>query len=110
MSRQHRATAIVSILLLTAIPMSAEQLAPGIYSVTEELAGSDLEPLQDILAGTDIVGLGEAVHTTQGFSRAKVRVFQYLVEDMGYRAFGFETSWADAEVAASILTESGALT
>ena len=38
-----------------------------------------------------MVALGESVHTTRGYSQAKLRIFRYLVEKHGFRVFAFET-------------------
>jgi len=57
------------------------------------LSTTDLEPLRHLLDGASIVGLGETVHTNGGFYLMKDRIFRYLVETMGFRAFGFETPW-----------------
>jgi erythromycin esterase len=42
------------------------------------------------------VGLGESVHTSGGYSDAKVRIFRFLVEDHGFRAFAIESPRVDA--------------
>lgn len=44
-----------------------------------------------------LLGLGEAVHTSEGFYSAKVRLVKYLVEHHGYRALAFETPWGRAQ-------------
>ena len=78
----------------------AREILPGIYrlrGIDPGLSHRDLRPLGKMLRRAELVGLGEAVHTTRGFSEAKFRLFRYLVEDEGFRAFGFESSWIDAE-------------
>ena len=87
------------------------EIQPGIYrmnGIEETLPTRDLKRLGKLLRGVDVVGLGEAVHTTRGFSRAKFRLFQYLVEKRGFRVFGFESPWVEAErVAAYVATCGG---
>lgn len=51
---------------------------------------SDLAPLRDWIGDARIVALGEATHGTEEFFRMKHRVFEYLVEEMGFTAFAFE--------------------
>jgi erythromycin esterase len=68
----------------------------GIYQLAgtdPNLPTTDLEPLRNLLDGASVVGLGESVHTSGGFYLMKDRVFRFLVETMGFRAFGFETPW-----------------
>lgn len=72
----------------------------GLWRITgtdPNLPQEDLEPLRRIVGGAQFVGLGESVHTSGGFYELKHRVFRYLVEQMGFRAFGMETSWIRAE-------------
>ena len=60
-----------------------------------------------ILGGSTVVGLGESVHTSGGYSQAKFRLFKFLVEDMGFRAFAFESPWVEAEKAARYVDTCG---
>lgn len=57
----------------------------------------DLEPLRQIVGGAQYVSLGETIHTSGGFYEMKHRVFRFLVERMGFRVFGMETSWYKAD-------------
>lgn len=77
-------------------------VGPGLYRLhgtDPELPYDDLEPLHFIVGNATFVGLGESVHTNGGFSEMKHRVFRFLVEEMRFRAFGFETPWVEAELA-----------
>jgi len=56
-------------------------------------AWADLSALQTIVGNAHYVGLGESVHATEGYSQAKLRVIKYLIENMGFRAFGIESPW-----------------
>ena len=62
---------------------------------------ADLAPLREIIGEAHWVGLGESIHTTEGFSQAKFRIVRYMVEEMGFRALAFEsgTGWRDASKA-----------
>jgi erythromycin esterase len=80
---------------------TVEEVGPGVYALSGIDADGpydDLRPLGEMLEGVQVVGLGEAMHTSGGFYRAKTRVFRYLVEEQGFRAFAFETPWDDAQM------------
>lgn len=81
-------------------PPGGFPVQPGIYRLHgthPELPQDDLEPLRQILGNAAIVGLGESVHTSGGYYEMKHRVFRFLVEKMGFRAFAFESPWEDAD-------------
>lgn len=76
------------------------QIGPGVYRLAgtdPELPSTDLAPLRRIVGEARFVGLGEALHTTGGYYRMKHRLFRYLVEEMGFRVFGFESPWTWVE-------------
>ncbi|UCH97455.1 MAG: erythromycin esterase family protein [Candidatus Aminicenantes bacterium] len=50
----------------------------------------------DFLGDVKIVGLGEATHGTKEFFQMKHRIFKYLVEEHGFKAFGFECDFAES--------------
>ena len=50
----------------------------------------------DPLGQASIVGLGEATHGSKEFFEAKHRIFRYMVEHFGHRAFGFECDFAES--------------
>jgi hypothetical protein len=66
--------------------------------IDSRLPHDDLEPLSRLVADSRVVAFGESVHTSGGYSTAKFRLFKYLVERHGFRAYGFETPWKDAEL------------
>lgn len=73
----------------------------GLYrieGIDESLPHTDLAPLEEILDRARFVGLGESVHTSGGYYRAKFRLFRYLVEVLGFRAFAIESPWQDADL------------
>ncbi|MEO1270577.1 MAG: erythromycin esterase family protein [Myxococcota bacterium] len=78
-----------------------EPLPPGISAIAglgTDLPYDDLAPFGELVGDRPIVALGESVHTSGGFYQAKVRMFQYLVEEKGFRAFAFESPWVDADI------------
>ncbi len=75
------------------------ELPDHVYEISgldTDLPHDDLAPLSDIIGEARWVGLGESVHTSGGYYQAKFRLFTWLVEEKGFRAFGFETPWDDA--------------
>ena len=86
-------------------------IQPGIYrlhGIDPELPQNDLEPLRQLIGKAAIVGLGESIHTSGGYYEMKHRVFRFLAERMGFRAFAFESPWEDADqVAAYVATCAG---
>lgn len=79
---------------------------PGIYRLNGMDAGlpdGDLQPLSWIVAGASVVALGETAHTSGGYYRMKHRIFRFLVEEMRFRAFAFETTWSRADRVATYL-------
>ncbi|HWL87572.1 MAG TPA: erythromycin esterase family protein [Polyangiaceae bacterium] len=55
------------------------------------LPTKDLEPLREIIGGTEVVGLGESFHTSGGYHSARKRIIEYLIEHMGFRVLALET-------------------
>lgn len=58
---------------------------------------ADLEPFRAIIGNATVVGLGESFHTSGGFYLMKHRLFRFLVEEMGFRAFAMESNWEAVE-------------
>jgi erythromycin esterase len=50
----------------------------------------------DPITNNSIIGLGEATHGTAEFSKAKHRIFKYLVENHNYKVFAFETDFGES--------------
>ena len=77
------------------------EVRPGIYQVhglEPDLPVDDLAAFAHLVGDAEVVALGESVHTSGGYYRAKYRLFRYLVEELGFRAFAFESPWTDAEI------------
>ncbi len=56
----------------------------------------DLTPLRTMVGDARIVGLGEGTHGTREFFRAKHRILEYLVEEMGFSIFSIEANMPEA--------------
>lgn len=50
----------------------------------------------DVVGDARVVALGETAHGTGDFTRLRLRVFQALVRDKGFRVYAVESSWADS--------------
>src|SRR5688572_22126101 len=74
---------LVSWLKTAAIPISTT--APGTNL-------KDLAPLKTTLANVHIVGMGEATHGSREFFQMKYRMFQLLVQELGFEVFALEGS------------------
>lgn len=71
-------------------------LEPGVWRLhgfSPALPTDDLEPLRRVIANARFVGLGESIHTSGGYYQMKDRVVRFLVQNMGFRAFGIEGPW-----------------
>ena len=80
------------------VPVVAE-LKEKIYPISgsqPDLPKSELTGLDATFEQAYFVGLGEATHGTLEFFEMKNRIFQYLVEEHGYKAIGFEATWGGA--------------
>jgi erythromycin esterase len=49
-----------------------------------------------MIGNATVVGLGEGTHGTREFSRMKHRIFEFLVERMGFTVFAFEANLPEA--------------
>ncbi|MCT9078212.1 erythromycin esterase family protein [Streptomyces fulvoviolaceus] len=54
----------------------------------------DLRALDRMIGGAEVVGLGEATHSSHDFFALKDRVFRHLVEEKGFRTFALEAPWS----------------
>ncbi len=105
--RNLRPVTGVSMLILFSLLLAGtalgDEVRPGIqilHGINVNLPNDDLKPLKRIIGDASVVALGESVHTSGGYYRLKYRVFRYLVEEMGFRAFAIESPWDTAERAA----------
>jgi erythromycin esterase len=80
-------------------PDAAPSLPLGIYRLSgtdSNLPDDDLAPLDAVIGNAPIVALGESVHTSGGYSAAKVRFFEHLVTKQHFRVFAFESPRTNA--------------
>jgi erythromycin esterase-like protein len=56
---------------------------------------SDLAPLQKVLKDVQVVGMGECTHGSREVFQMKHRMFEFLVEKMGFTVFALESSMPD---------------
>jgi erythromycin esterase len=61
------------------------------------LPSADLDRATSMFDDADVVALGETVHSSEGYARARGRIVRYLVEKKGVRAVAFEGPWGPAE-------------
>ncbi|MGA3097135.1 MAG: erythromycin esterase family protein [Bryobacteraceae bacterium] len=59
-------------------------------------AFADMAPLKARLKDARVVAMGEATHGTREFSQFKHRMFQFLVEELGFTVIGVEGNWPES--------------
>ncbi len=57
---------------------------------------NDLDPLRKLIGSAHLVALGEATHGTHEFFQLKHRIFEFLVNEMGFTVFAIEASMPEA--------------
>ena len=96
-----------SIILALVLAAALASSSNGLYRLSGDeghLAQGELEPLREMIGGATIVALGESVHASEGYPRAKKEVIQFLVEKMGFRQLAWETPWIAAGVTAKYIS------
>ncbi|MFJ4105325.1 erythromycin esterase family protein [Amycolatopsis japonica] len=73
---------------------SLDRVAYPLRSTEPGRHTADLRALGRMIGDAKVVGLGEATHGSHEFFTMKERVFRYLVEEKGFRAFALEASWS----------------
>lgn len=79
----------------------APSLPPGVYPFDgpdESLPTGDLAPFAAAIGDAPVVGLGESVHTSEGFLELRSRLIRYLVAERGFRAVAIESPHTAAEI------------
>ncbi|MFF1378192.1 erythromycin esterase family protein [Streptomyces sp. NPDC058308] len=75
-------------------PVAAiERAAHPLRSTAPGGGTEDLRPLDAMVGGASVVGLGEATHGSHEFFTMKERVFAHLVAEKGFTTFAQEVSW-----------------
>jgi erythromycin esterase len=70
------------------------QHALALKDVAECVDTDDLQPLQRLLRGVRVVGLGETTHGTKEFFQVRHRLSRFLIEAMGFNVLAIEGSFA----------------
>lgn len=79
------------------------ELMPGVYrfdGISADLPMDDLAPFRSMVGDASLVGLGESIHATRGYSQMKFRLFKYMVSELGFRVIAFENPWIEADLVA----------
>ncbi|GLF96194.1 erythromycin esterase family protein [Streptomyces yaizuensis] len=72
--------------------LSAADPVPALARAAHPL--TDLRPLERMVGGASVVGVGEAAHGSGDFFRSKQRIFEHLVERKGFTTFALEANWS----------------
>jgi len=78
-----------------------EWAAANAIPITSTKPGSgfdDLTPLENIIGDARVAGFGEAIHTAHEFNELKVRIFEFLVREMGFTAFVMESGLTNGKL------------
>ncbi|MGB7762283.1 MAG: erythromycin esterase family protein [Bryobacteraceae bacterium] len=70
--------------------------AISLASVQPGSSFADMAPLAARLKDARVVAMGEATHGTREFQQFKFRMFQFLVQNLGFTVFGIEANWPEA--------------
>ncbi|WP_426363081.1 erythromycin esterase family protein [Streptomyces sp. E-08] len=103
LSLRRRRLPLVGLLLAACLgslaPAAGAATAPAGTDPARELARSarpltDLRPLDRMIGSAEVVGIGEATHSSADFFTAKHRIFEHLVESQGFTTFALEAPWS----------------
>ncbi|WP_435208905.1 erythromycin esterase family protein [Streptomyces sp. bgisy034] len=108
--RRHRTGLVLTLFIIlaaltTGIPATAAPPPTTVVQALDRAArplrtvepggdSRDLRPLDRMIGGARVVGLGEATHGSHDFFALKDRVFRHLVREKGFRTFALETPWS----------------
>lgn len=108
--KRHRTGSVLTLFIIlaaltTGIPATAAQPPTTVGGALDRAAHRlrtvepggdtrDLRPLDRMIGGADVVGLGEATHSSHEFFALKDRVFRHLVQEKGFRTFALEAPWS----------------
>jgi len=85
---RQKQRAVVARLAEAAIPIKTVEAGNGF---------ADLQPLKRVFKDVRYLGLGEETHGTREFFQFKHRLLEFLVEQMGFRVFAIEASYAGCQ-------------
>jgi erythromycin esterase len=67
-------------------------------TVEPESSFEDMTRLKKVIGKSHIVAIGEATHGTREFFKLKHRIFEFLVEQMGFTVFALEANMPEARL------------
>ena len=70
--------------------------AVGLASIQPGSDFADMAPLKARLKDARVVAMGEATHATREFFQFKHRMFQFLVQELGFTVFAIEGNWPES--------------
>jgi len=70
------------------------QAARPLRSTAPNGSLKDLRPFGKMVGNAQVVGIGEATHSTSQFYTLNNRILRYLAEEKGFTTFGRELSWS----------------
>lgn len=79
-------------------PASLENYLIPIKTTKAGNGFGDLQSVGEPIKDKKIIAMGEATHGTKEFFEMRHRMFEYLVEEMGYRVFAIEDQFGNAQV------------
>lgn len=91
----QRMTIVLS-LLMPSLGISQSILSEGVFPLKGTSEAQDYASLAEIASQTEILGLGESFHTSEGFHHQRDRIIRFLVAKKGFRTILLETPWAEA--------------
>ncbi len=90
--------------ILGAIPLASQSGVGADFGFSDMGPSADLSFLQEVLRHKRVVVLGEFTHGSREINRLKVRLIQYLHEEMGYEVLLFESGIGEL-AAANVLRD-----
>ncbi len=90
----HPAHALVKVKPWAAARAWVADNAVPLRTAEPESGVDDMRALADLIGTARIVAMGESTHGSREMFRLKHRMFEYLVQEHGFRMFGIEASFA----------------
>ena len=83
------------------VTIETNELKSKLISLKTVQAGNgfeDLQPLKEILKDKQVIAMGDATYGTKESIQMKHRMFEFFVEEMGYRVLGIEADFGTVQV------------
>ncbi|MGW2154100.1 erythromycin esterase family protein [Nonomuraea sp. NPDC001699] len=78
----------------TGVVAALDSVAKPLASTSPGARGHDLDAFGAMVGRAQVVGVGEATHSTAEFYTLNQRLFRYLVAEKGFTTFARELSWS----------------